>query len=369
MNEHKIYRNTFQSLSRRTDRSPSYNPTLPMADIELTHLKSISQRKGMSQSFQGQVPCQSLSVRSPFNSKAFLGAGQTGTRSGSKNQPMPPQTDYDSVSPDHRDRENHQGILRFRRPLTSTKDLQDILDFEDPGQPILSYADDALEDDHPDQYSESNGLLKKKNQCVQNHRRIPTTYQRGASRSYYRSAKALFLERVRDIAASFSTSRKSRGMDQMFVRYDQIPQPLITSYISEEQFWMLLKRFFGLLPLPGSLIESFPNNVELAYIKNYLKSKPTPIQNGDEEDDGRDLVRVCTKLTTFIFSNRQSKKLFLGADRGIYRRSKTHTWEIFQSFGLIHQFCDEPGSRQHFAFHRDAWLQVSCLSRSNFRAS
>ena len=341
-----------------------------MADIELTHFKSTSQRKDMSQNFQRQVPAQSVSFQSSSNNKAPLSAGESGMGFGPNGQPMPFQTDSAIVSVDHGGREINPRALRFRRPLTSPKDMQDIFALEAPGQPISSSIDDALEDDdHLDDNSESKWLLKKKGQDVQKRRHIPTKHQKGALRAFFRSAKALILERVRDIGDSFSTSRKSEGTNQMFVRYEQIPQSLITSYISEEQFWMLLKRFYGLLPLPESLIESFPNSGELTYIKNYLKSKPTPTQNGDEEDGGRDLVRICTKLTTFIFSNRQSKKLFLGADRGIYLRPKTLTWEIFQSFGLVHQFCDEPESRQHNVFHRDAWFQVSCALSSHFRTS
>jgi hypothetical protein len=145
----------------------------------------------------------------------------------------------------------------------------------------------------------------------------------------------------------------------MFVRYDQIPQSSRTSFISEEQFWLLLKRFFGLLPIPEQSLGSFPKRNELTYIKNYLKSKPTPTQNGDERDDGRDLVRICTMLTTFIFRDRESKRIFLGTDRRIPRRSQALTWEIFQGFGLIHQFCDELRSKQHSVLHQDAWLRVS----------
>jgi hypothetical protein len=174
------------------------------------------------------------------------------------------------------------------------------------------------------------------------------------------------MAQVRGIGRLFPTSRTSRGTKPMFVRYDQIPQPSRTSFISEEQFWLLLKRFFGLLPIPEQSLGSFPNRNELTYIKNYLKSKPTPTQNGDERDDGRDLVRICTMLTTFIFRDRESKKIFLGADRRIRRRSQALTWEIFQGFGLIHQFCDELRSKQHSALHQDAWLQVSSPSSRRF---
>jgi hypothetical protein len=328
-----------------------------MADIELTHFQ-FTRRK-----------CQNFNFQLPTSSKAPLGAAHTGTDWDSKNEPLPLESDFALFLPVVGEQKNAQQTLQSRGPFPPTEGFEDIITFGDAGQRNLGWIDGASEDDHLDDSSECSLLLKGKSPYTQKRRRIPTMYRKGPLRTYYGSAKALLLARVHDIGRFFPSSHRSGDVKLMFVKYDQIPHSLITSYISEEQFWLSLKRFFGLLPLPDQLVGSFPNCDELNYIKNYLRSKPTPGQNCNKGDDGRELVRICAKLTTFIFRNRESKRIFLDVGNRVYRRPKPFTWEKFQGFGLIHQICNEPESKQHTALRQDEWLQVSSPSSITFLTS
>ncbi|KAJ6116133.1 hypothetical protein N7523_005814 [Penicillium sp. IBT 18751x] len=254
--------------------------------------------------------------------------------------------------------ETELGESRPQWPHISRENVQDDILLQNLGQQHTSCTDVVLGRDDPGQDCDSTLLLTKMSQGKMKRRRAPNRYQKRTLRTYYDSAKSLCLVHWQGVGGLFSAYRQSRGMNQRFVRYDQITEPWITNYISEAQFWLLLKRFFGLVPLSGLSAGDFPQHDKINYIKNYLRSKPTPRLTGDGEDDSRDLVRICTKLTDFIFRNADSKKIFLGANRGFFHRSPSPTWEVFQGFGLVDQFCRDAGSSGYSDLHRDAWLLV-----------
>ena len=354
-----LYRNTSH---RRA--ALSYISLAVMSDIELTHLKFDPHQKDV---VHRSVLRQRRKFQDPFGSELRPWAGKI-------------ETDRDSRSSPH--------LKLGRRTLRLSNPCGDELTHEDARSPVSFTAtnynrgihasedssnedrlchEGTLEDDHPDRYSDSRLLLQKDNRCRQKRRRrISGSYQKRTLQTYYHSAKALLRAQARGIKRSRLAPRTSQGPKTTFVKYDQIPQSPQTSYISEEHFWLLLKRFFGLLPVPKKWVGSFPDSNELAYIKNYLKSKPTPTITGDERDDGRDLVRICSMLTTFIFRDRESKRIFLGVDRRIRRRSQAVTWEVFQGFGLIHRFSDKLSPPQYNALHQDAWFQVSAPSSGDW---
>lgn len=120
----------------------------------------------------------------------------------------------------------------------------------------------------------------------------------------------------------------------------------MSRFISEERFWLMLARFFGLAPLPEQRRASFPSRDEIRYITNYLKSQPTPDDIWDNSDDIRDLVKICIQLTRFIFDNSESRRIFLRPERGL-RRSQLLSWDLFQGFGAIEQFCAKSKCRQN----------------------
>lgn len=170
------------------------------------------------------------------------------------------------------------------------------------------------------------------------------------------------LPHIRDILhlsglQRFGSSRK------IGAKYNRISQASISTFISEEQFWLLLKRFFGLAPLPDWMSKEFPTDDEVSYIENYLQSQPTPTTDDKQSDHSRNMVRLCSRLTAFIFHDRESKKIFLGTnhpDRKAYRT----TWQMFQGFGLIDQFCSHNKRGRKYGQERNGiagWLQVCIL--------
>jgi hypothetical protein len=239
-----------------------------------------------------------------------------------------------------------------------TDDTQENIMPQDLGQQETSCIQGVFEVDDPSEACDSTLLLTGQSRNKLRGSRNLNQYRKRTLQTYYHSAKSLFLAQWRDIEGLFSMSRRSKAINRTFVRYDQINPPLITSYISEEQFWTLLKRFFGLLPLSVST-GRFPNSDEMKYIKNYLRSKPTPTRPSDAEDSGRDLVRICAKLTEFIFCNRESKRIFLGVNRRMYHRPQAPTWEIFQGFGLVEQFCHDAAFNRPSVLGQDPWILVS----------
>lgn len=226
-----------------------------------------------------------------------------------------------------------------------------------PGQHDSIYAQDIGKDDNSERFSDSDRLLKNRSRPKSN-RRARARYRRKPLRAYYHDARSLFLEAVREMRSLFPlTSRPQtpRKVGIPFVKYDRIPQVSTSIYISEERFWLLLKRFFGLTTSTGPPLDFSPANDEVAYIKNYLRSNPTPIQNGDGGDYGRDLVRICAKLTVFIFRDRKSKRIFLGL-------CQNPEWEIFQGFGLVQRFYDEVGHKQQHGSiyeYQNEWVKVT----------
>jgi hypothetical protein len=151
-------------------------------------------------------------------------------------------------------------------------------------------------------------------------------------------------------------------------KYNQIlsssPMP---TFISEEHFWLMLARFFGLIPLPQACRTSFPTQDELKYITNYLISQPTPDDTCDESDDIRNLVKACIQLTRFIFRDPESRKILLGLEQGS-GCSQNLSWELFQGFGAIEQFCSRAICWQDndaLSQYSSAWLHTNLASRGD----
>ena len=137
------------------------------------------------------------------------------------------------------------------------------------------------------------------------------------------------------------------------------------SFVSEEQFWLMLARFFGLVPLPQPSRASFPTQEELKYITNYLISQPMPDETCNESDDTRNLVKICIQLTRFIFRDPESRKVLLELEQDS-RCSQGFSWEIFQGLGAIEQFFSRLicwQGEDTLSQYSLAWFQTNSTSR------
>ena len=329
-----------------------------MAPIELKELRSHSRRRNRKKSSHGHVPIHNFVAQVPLSNRPGLDGSNPKAECVADQDSLSADSNLATPNPFFYSREEQVGKPWSQWPLMATEDTQENAMPPDLGQQETSWKHGAFEVDDPTQNCDSTLLLTGQSRNKFRGRRNLKKYRKRSLQAYYHSAKSLLLAQWRDIEGLFSTSRRSKLINQASVKYDQIPAPLTTTFISEEQFWTLLQRFFGLLPLSVST-GRFPTSDEMKYIKNYLRSKPTPTRSSDAEDGGRDLVRICAKLTEFIFSNRESKRIFLGVNRGVYHRPQAPTWEIFQGFGLVEQFRLDAALNRPSGLGQDSWALVS----------
>lgn len=228
------------------NRQSLYFATSSMPSIELAELDPHWQRRKTKKTSHNHVPNQNFVAQVPWSSrsgsnangpKAEWGANEDSFSIGS-NLAMPTPFFYSS--------EEQGGKPSPQWPLMPTHDTQENIMLQDLGQQETSYIQDVFEVNGLSEDGDSTLLLAGKSRNKIRGRRNLSRYRKRTLQTYYHTARSRFLGKWRDIGGLFSMSRRSKGINQTFVRYDQIPQPLITSYISEEQFWTLLKRFFGL---------------------------------------------------------------------------------------------------------------------------
>ncbi|KAJ5117765.1 hypothetical protein N7448_011397 [Penicillium atrosanguineum] len=328
-----------------------------MPSIELAELGLHARRRNTKKSSYNHVPNQDFVAQVRLSSRSGPDANNPKAECGASEESLSFGSNLTKPTPFCYSSQEEVGKTWPQWPLMPTDDTQENIMLQDLVQQEMSCIQDVFEVDDPGDDCDSTLLLAGQSRNKHRDRREFNRYRyrKRKLQKYYQSARSVFLAQWRDMGGLFSTSRRYKGINQTFVRYDQIPQPLITSYISEEQFWTSLKRFFGLLPPPTVSTGHFPNSDQIKYIKNYLRSKPTPTHSSDAEDGGRDLVRICAKLTEFIFCNRESKIIFLGDNRAMYHRPRNPTWEIFQGFGLVEQFHHDAVSNQPSVLGQDPW--------------
>lgn len=184
-------------------------------------------------------------------------------------------------------------------------------------------------------------------------------------RMYCYRARDIVVQPWWHIASIFdliSSSRMAFSIKRVVLGHDHLDQPSSSRCISEQDFWALMQGFFGLGPHPFPLLwhSSAPRD-RILYIKSYLKSKPTPVERCDGKDEEREMVKICTRLTEMVFQNDDGKRILLGVDSRTHSPTTVENWDIFQGFGIIHQYCDEMGQTNLDADNfelQTAWLEV-----------
>ena len=344
---------------------------------ELFALSNSGLRQRKSDGFHPNKPSQRPSAQYESNSKSDIGAENLSTKEGGRDKPLP--LIPDSTWP-LRPFYSQEDIRDFSSPWSSGISADDThgafrdeVELQDLRQQCLTCTEAPLESDGSGNDSDRWSLLKTPRGDKKKGRHMSSRYSETLMRTYYRRARAVIQPRSRRIVGSsllFSSFRMTRGIRNIFSGYDRAHQVSAPRYIGEHDFWILLKRFFGLVPLPPSLLELFPANDEIPYIKDYLRSKPTPAEHSDWRDDDRNLVKVCTRLTEWVFRHNESKSIFFAVDPETYSQSTNTDWEIFQGFGLIHRFCGQLGYGQldlsKFEVQR-AWLQVNSVFCEQFQ--
>ncbi|OQD77411.1 hypothetical protein PENANT_c105G04899 [Penicillium antarcticum] len=330
----------------------------------------LHQRK--SDGFHPDKPSKRPSAQYESGSKLNFGAENLSIKEGRRDKPLPliPHSAW-PLHPFHfqNDKRNFPTPGRSSISADDTHtSFTDEIELQDLRQQCLSGTEAPLECYGAGNESESRPLLVTAVKYKTKGHRISSRYSEASMRTYYCKARATILgQSRRNIGSSilFSSFRMTQGIRKLFWGYDQLYHTSETRYIGEHDFWMLLKRFFGLVPLPPSLSGLFPANDEIPYIKDYLRSKPIPVEHSDGKDNDRNLVKVCTRLAEWVFRHSNSRRIFFDEDPETYSKSPNTDWEIYQGFGLIHQFCNELEYRQLdlSGFRvQTAWLQAQKMS-------
>ena len=349
-----------------------------MSANELFALSTSSLRQRKSDGFHPYKPSQSPGAQYRSNNKSNVGAENLSTKKGGRDKPLP--LIPDSTWPlrpfySQEDIREFFSSWSFDIPADDTHgNYTDDIELPDLCQQCLTCTEAPLEGDDSGNESDHRPLLSTLSGNKKKGRPISSRYRKISMQTYYRRARALVQGQSRRIVGSFllfSSFRMTRGIRNIFSGYDRAHQVSASRYIGEHDFWILLKRFFGLVPLPPWLLELFPANDEIPYIKDYLRPKPTPVEHSDGRDDDRNLVKVCTRLTEWVFRHTESKRIFFDVDPEIHSLSPNTDWEIFQGFGLIHRFCDELGYRQLDLSKSEVqreWFQVNSVFGKQFQS-
>ncbi|OKP09245.1 hypothetical protein PENSUB_5003, partial [Penicillium subrubescens] len=195
------------------------------------------------------------------------------------------------------------GLPRLQREQPSMKWMHgpssDIVTLHDLGPQLYQCDEDCLEDYEPESDPGLTLLLENKHQAQGRKKCTSTWYQNITSRSYRHRLKASIQSNVSGFGSflhKLPTVPMHKTMWNFKGRYNQVSSTSPTSrFISEEQFWLMLARFFGLAALPEQRRASFPSRGEIRYITNYVKSQPTPDDICDNSDDIEDLVKICNR--------------------------------------------------------------------------
>lgn len=252
-----------------------------------------------------------------------------------------------------------------RDPRMVFVDYTDNIELEEIDREQGQRADSFSMDDGVEGSDEGTALLPTSTSGLQKRRCKSSSGER-TLKVYFQKGSALLKRQLRFLCAvlHYDTSYHKLGGTIAPPKEENLavkcPAP---KFISEKQFWLMLERFFGLVSLPDSLANTFPTQGQIAYIQNFLQSQPTPREDYRKKDSRKELVKVCIKLTAFIFRDRESKRIFLGVGRQSHG-SQNSPWKIFQGFGLIERYLVETENGQPYTCTDESlvlWLQVRCI--------